>query len=221
MILFGDRARFALGFQLVPDPDQGSPPLRRVSWGKLQIWVSGRNLTAGISSNQDVVDCAELPLAPIVSWIAENWDPMLHETRLPLPSHSHGSAAWCVDCLISLPDEDAELDRLLDARAEWRNRHAIGSSLPEFRLPDLHLRRVNTGIELSWDDREWRSVPNGISLLEPSGTVILPANEVAQVLYNWSTAIASALQEFPESIGFAREMLNRLGGRLLTPSTLN
>ena len=220
MKLFGDRARFALGFQLVPDPDQGSPPLRRVSWGKLQIWVSGRNLTAGISSHQTVVECAEVPLAPIVEWIADNWDPMLHETRLPLPSQSHGSAAWCVDCLVSLPEEDEKLDKLLDDRAQWRKRHAIGSSLPDFRLPDLHLRRVNSGIELSWDDREWRSVPNGISLLESSGTVIVPANEVAQVLYDWSTSTARELQEFPESAQFAESMLARLKSHLTTPSTL-
>jgi hypothetical protein len=221
MSLFGNRARFALGFKLISDPDQGSTPLRRVSWGQLEIWVSGRNLTAGISRDGAVANYAEVPLAPIVAWIAENWDPMLHETRLPLPSHSHGSAAWCVDCLISPPEEDAELDRLLDDRAEWRDRHAIGSSLPDFRLPDLHLRRVNSGIELSWDDREWRSVPNGISLMEPSGTVIVPANEVAQVLYDWSRATAIELEAFPESAEFAREMLNLLGGQLLTPSILN
>ena len=87
--------------------------------------------------------------------------------------------------------------------------------------PDLHLRRVNSGIELSWDDREWRSVPNGISLMEPSGTVIVPANEVAQVLYDWSRATAIELEAFPESAEFAREMLNLLGGQLLTPSILN
>lgn len=220
MRLFGNRARFALGFSLIPDPDQGSTPLRRVSWGQLEIWVAGRNLTSGISRDGAVANCAEVPLAPIVAWIAKNWDPMLHETRLPLPSHSHGSAAWCVDCLISLPEEDAELDRLLDARAEWRHRHAIGSSLPDFRLPDLHLRRVNSGIELSWDDREWRSIPNGISLLEPSGTVILPANEVAEVLYEWSIATASELEAFPESAEFAQEMHNLLGAQLLTPSRL-
>ena len=220
MNLFGDIARFALGFNLIPAPDQGSTPLRRVSWGQLQVWVAGRNLTAGISRDRAVVNCAEVPLAPIVAWIAENWDPMLHETRLPLPSESHGSAAWCVDCLISLPEEDAELDRLLDDRAQWRNRHAIGSSLPDFRLPDLQLRRVNSGIELSWDDREWRSVPNGISLLESSGTVIIPANEVAQVLYEWSIATARKLQEFPESAEFAESMLRLLESHLTTPSTL-
>lgn len=220
MKLFGDRARFALGFQLIPDPDQASPPLRRVSWGKLQIWVAGRNLTEGISSNQEVVDCAEVPLAPIVAWIANNWDPMLHETRLPLPSRSQGSAAWCVDCLISLPEEDEKLDRLLNDRAEWRNRHAIGSSLPDFRLPDLHLRRVNSGIELSWDDREWRTIPNGISLSEPAGTVVVPAIEVANVLHELSTAIASELQAFPESAEFAQDMLKLLESHLSTPSTL-
>ena len=167
MRLFGERARFALGFQLIPDPDQGSPPLRRVSWGKLQIWVSRRNLTAGISDDHAVVDCAEVPLAPIVAWMVANWDPMLHETRLPLPAKSAGSAAWCLDCLISLPDDDFELDKLLDARAEWRNRHSMGSSLPDFRVPDLHLRRVNSGIELSWDDREWRNVPNSKPRAQP------------------------------------------------------
>jgi hypothetical protein len=56
MKLCGERARFAIGFQLIPDPDQGSPPLRRVSWGKLQIWVASRNLTAGISRDQAIVD---------------------------------------------------------------------------------------------------------------------------------------------------------------------
>jgi hypothetical protein len=220
MRLFGERARFALGFQLIPDPDQGSPPLRRVSWGKLQIWVSGRNLTAGISDDHAVVDCAEVPLAPIVAWMVANWDPMLHETRLPLPAKSAGSAAWCLDCLISLPDDDFELDKLLDARAEWRNRHFMGSSLPDFRVPDLHLRRVNSGIELSWDDREWRSVPNSISLQETSGSAILPAIEVAQVLFDWAFSVANELQSFPESAEFAQEMLSLLQSHRTAPSAL-
>ena len=220
MRLFGDRARFALGFQLIPDPDQGSPPLRRVSWGKLQIWVSGRNLTAGISDDHAVVDCAEVPLAPIVAWMVANWDPMLHETRLPLPAKSAGSAAWCLDCLISLPDDDSELDKLLDARAEWRNRHSMGSSLPDFRVPDLHLRRVNSGIELSWDDREWRSVPNSISLQETSGSAILPTIEVAQVLFDWAMSVASELEAFPESAEFAHEILQLLESHLTKPSAL-
>jgi Zn-dependent peptidase ImmA (M78 family) len=221
MRLFGDRARFALGFQLITDPDQGSPPLRRVSWGQLQIWVTGRNLTAGISPNQSVVDCAEVPLAPLVAWIARNWDPMLHETRLPLQSKSLGSAAWCVDCLISLPDDDSELDRLLKARAEWRSRHGMGSCLPDFRIPDLHLRRVNSGIEISWDDREWRSIPTGISLQETSGIAILPAQVVAQVLFDWAQSVAQELQAFPESAGFAQEMLVLLEGHRTARSALS
>jgi Zn-dependent peptidase ImmA (M78 family) len=221
MRIFGDKARFALGFQLITDPDQGSPPLRRVSWGQLQIWVAGRNLTAGISPNQSVVDCAEVPLAPLVAWIAKNWDPMLHETRLPLPSKSLGSAAWCVDCLISLPDDDSELDKLLDARASWRSRHGLGSSLPDFRIPDLHLRRVNAGIELSWDDRAWRSVPDGMRLQEASGTVILPAEEVANILCDWASGVANALRLFPESAEFVEEMQTLLANHRTAGSALS
>jgi Zn-dependent peptidase ImmA (M78 family) len=221
MIYFGDRAKFAIGFQLIPDPDQGSSPLRRLSWGKLQIWIASCNLTAGISRDQAIVDCAEVPLAPLVEWIAKNWDPMLHETRLPLPSKSIGSAAWCVDCLRSLPDDDSELDKLLDARAEWRSRHGMGSCLPDFRIPDIHLRRVNSGIELSWDDREWRSVPNGISLQETSGTAILPAQDVADVLFDWAQSVAQELQPFTESETFALEMLALLDGHRTGRSALS
>jgi len=220
MNLFGDRARFALGYQLIPDPDQACQPLRRVSWGKLQIWVAGRNLTEGISSNQDVVNCAEVPLAPIVAWIAEKWDPMLHESRLPRQSKSPDAASWCFDCFVSLPDDDSKLDQLLDARAGWRARHAMGYSLPDFRLPDLHLRRVNSGIELSWNDREWRSVANSINLQEPSGSAILPATEVAQVLFDWAISLSRELQSIPESADFAHEMNRLLQGHRTAPSAL-
>jgi Zn-dependent peptidase ImmA (M78 family) len=192
-----------------------------VSWGQLQIWVTGRNLTAGISPNQSIVNCAEVPLAPLLAWIAKNWDPMLHETRLPLPSKSLGSAAWCVDCLISLPDEDSELDKLLDARASWKSRHGMGSSLPDFRIPDLHLRRVNAGIELSWDDRAWRSVPHGMRLQEASGTVILPAEEVANILFDWASGVANALRPFPESAAFADEMHTLLENHRTVRSALS
>jgi Zn-dependent peptidase ImmA (M78 family) len=146
---------------------------------------------------------------------------MLHETRLPLRSKSIGSAAWCVDCLGALPDDDSELDKLLDARAEWRSRHGMGSSLPDFRIPDLHLRRVNAGLELSWDDRAWRSVPNGMRLQEASGTVIFSAEEVANILFDWASAVAHSLMSFPESVAFADEMHTLLKAHRTARSALS
>jgi hypothetical protein len=210
MKLFGDRTKFALGFQLIPDPDQGSSLLRRVSWGRFQIWVSGRNLTVGNGSNQTIVECAEVPLVPLVWWVVNNWEHILYETELPFNNEDSSSASWCVDCLDSLPDDDSELDKLLNARLEWRNRHCMGSSLPDFRLPNLHLRCVNTGIELSWDDREWSNVSSGINLHEISGTAVFPVQDIASVLFDWASSIAYELRLVPESIEFANEMFSLL-----------
>lgn len=76
-----------------------------------------------------------------------------------------------------------ELESLLrDRDAYWR-RHGLGSALTAFRIPDLHLRRRGEAIELSWDDREWRSVPTGITLAERPGFALMPALEVAELLF--------------------------------------
>ncbi|MFN7899219.1 MAG: hypothetical protein ACK5N0_06065 [Synechococcaceae cyanobacterium] len=196
MKLFGGSASFALGFQFIADPYQRRPPLRRVSWGQLQILVSGRILTAGISSDQAFVNCAEIPWAAIVEWMVGNWDLMLQETRLPLPSKSAGSAAWCGDWFRSLPDDDSELDKFwtLARNGEvgmgW---DGMGSCLPDLRIPDLHLRSVRPGIELSWKDCEFRGAPNGISLHEISGIVALPAQDVADVLFDRAQLAAQEL----------------------------
>ena len=42
--LFGDRTRFAVAFAFSPDPEGTEP-----TWGRLQLWVASRNLTAGLT----------------------------------------------------------------------------------------------------------------------------------------------------------------------------
>lgn len=205
----GDPARFALGFELRADPDAGGDPAEHASWGALQVWIAGRNLTAGRAQGVSL-DVAEVPLLPVVRWLVDQWDPLLHEERLPRPSYLGSAASWRMDCLAWLPGGDDDLDQLLHDRDAWWRRHGLGAALPEYRVPDLHIRRMGTKAELSWDDREWRTVPRGMQLIEAPGAVALPLDEVARTLFEWSTAVLTELHEAPPARSIALALQRRL-----------
>jgi hypothetical protein len=111
MRTIGDVTRFALAFELRADPDAGGAPAERASWGAFQVWVGGRNLTAGRADGASV-DVAEVPLLPIVRWLVQTWDPLLHEERLPRPGFLSSAASWRMDSLASVPEDDGELYNL-------------------------------------------------------------------------------------------------------------
>jgi Zn-dependent peptidase ImmA (M78 family) len=193
MKTIGDIAQLALAFELRTDPDTGGDPAERASWGAFQVWVGGRNLTAGRADGASV-DSAEVPLLPIVRWLARAWNPLLHEERLPRPGYLGSAASWRMDSLASLIDSESELDLLLEERDAWWHRHGLGSALPEYRVPDVHIRRMGADAEISWDDREWRTVPRGMRLIESPGAVVMALEAVAQVLFDWSLAVLAALE---------------------------
>jgi hypothetical protein len=175
--VFGDRKRFAIGVELDPTPSFGEP-----SWGYLQIWVGGQNLTSGLTSEGEELSVAEVPLLPVVRWLIEHWDGLLHEERLPVETDASNAAAWRVDSMLELPPGDKQLEELLECRERYWAEHGMGSSLPGFRIPDLHIRRIGNELELSWDDREWRTVSPGIQLSERRGVAIVPAQETVAAL---------------------------------------
>jgi Zn-dependent peptidase ImmA (M78 family) len=209
MRTIGQEARFALAFELRSDPDEGGDPAERASWGAFQVWVAGRNLTAGRAEGVSL-DAAEIPLLPVVRWLVNEWDPLLHEERLPRPDYLGPAASWRMDALESMPEREDELDRLLDDRDAWWHRHGLGSALPEYRVPDVHIRRMGTNAEISWDDREWRTVPRGVRIVESPGAALLPIQEVAHVLFDWSSAVLAELQEAPAACPVALDLQRRL-----------
>lgn len=189
----GDPERFAIAFELTDDPDDGGMAPVRASWGRLCIWVAGRNLTLGRTADGESIDAAEVPLLPVVGWLAEHWDPLLHEERLPRPTSALSAAAWRCDVLSKLPYASDGLDTLLRDRESWWSRHSFGAALPDFRVPDLHIRRYGARVEVSWDDREWRGVPSGVVLAQRPGRALLPAEDVAGVLHAWAQAVLDAM----------------------------
>lgn len=208
MKTIGDIARFALAYELRADPDAGGDPAERASWGALQVWVGGRNLTIGRVDGASV-DAAEVPLLPIVRWLSTAWNPLLHEERLPRPGYLGSAASWRMDGLASLTDGD-ELDRLLEDRDAWWRRHGLGAALPEYRIPDVHIRRLGKSAEISWDDREWRTVPRGVRLVESPGAVVMEIEAVARVLFDWSIAVLDELEPATEAQPVVVELRRRL-----------
>jgi Zn-dependent peptidase ImmA (M78 family) len=189
LALIGDRARFALGFALATEPSVGEP-----SWSRFELWACGRNLTAGITADGDDRAVAELPLLPIIRWFVEHWDPLLHEERLPVETDADTAARWRVESMLDLPSDDRELEKLLALREQHWQDHGLGAALPGFRVPDLHLRRFGNDLELSWDDREWRSVSPGLQLSERAGAAIFPAAEIVGVLEAFVERSLTALE---------------------------
>jgi len=210
---YGSEHRFALSFSLTEDPDQDGEPAKRASWAKLRIWADGRNLTAGLSRTGAYLTEAECPLLPIVEWLLGSWDYLLHEERFPYALPAASSAEWYLASLKELPSSDEELDALLEARRAWWGHHGLGAALPDYRIPDVHFRRSGERIEISWDDREWRSVPSGISLIEPRGALFAPISEVVPVLTSWCRGVLTAVAE---KLGAdpARAAVEALLGRL-------
>lgn len=192
---YGSKPRFALSFTLAEDPDDKGEPAKQASWAELQIWAGGRNLTAGLSPSGTYLTEAACPLLPIVEWLIGSWDHLLHEERFPYALPAASSAEWYLASLKGLPSSEEELDALLEARRAWWMHHGLGAALPDYRIPDVHFRRSGEKIELSWDDREWRSVPSGISLVEPRGALFVPISEVVSVLTSWCHGVLTAVAE--------------------------
>ncbi|MCK5687628.1 hypothetical protein KAI87_00090, partial [Myxococcota bacterium] len=212
---FGESRRFALGFRLSKDPDSGvtiedRQLIERLSWGEVQIWVGDRNLTLGRFADGDTTHSAQVPLFPIIEWLVNNWNPLLNEEALPRKSESVSAAEWKRASTQNLFGDSTEIDELLSDRELWWQRHSFGAALPGFRVPDFHIRRKGDQAELSWDDSDWRSIEGGVSLMEQPGSLLLPIDEVAKTLFEFSNGVLKAIHGLASQESIESESLSKL-----------
>lgn len=193
----GQTAKFAVRMSLHEDPHpvQGSDDDTSASWGAIQIWLDGVNICASTDQGESLAS-AHWYLLPILEWFVEQWDPLLHEERLPLErfvTAADFSASPNVDF-----DTDDYWERE-EQRFAWSERHGIRSAADGGLLPDLKIRRLRDEIEFSWsrtpiagaDEVEWQA-PAGISFADP--------NDVAEVLFEVIDSCSAQLLSIrPES----------------------
>src|SRR5580704_9781259 len=76
------RLQFEIGFEADPDKGRGASREECASWGWFTITVDGINLCQHIANSQ-IADRVHWYLLPFLEWFVENWDSLLHETKLP------------------------------------------------------------------------------------------------------------------------------------------
>jgi Zn-dependent peptidase ImmA (M78 family) len=188
---------FAVRLSFIPDPDHGAAiePEESASWGGLQLWVKGKNLCTYVDQGE-LLQSVHWYMLPFLEWVADSWNPLLHEERLP----NRNIADTAVESLTmtrNAPALAAEADVFEWEQGwyEWRARHALQAARAGGLFPNVVLRRLRDYIEISWDDEHAAGTPVGFRFNLAVGSELLDPKLVAQPLYDLTLAAVGHLLE--------------------------
>jgi Zn-dependent peptidase ImmA (M78 family) len=199
----GDTSTFAIkvAFHADPDGGRGADIDTAASWGAFQLWVDGVNLCTHVDQGE-TLQSAHWYLLPILEWLAESWDPLLHEERLPSSSSRFETAA---DLAAAVPSflftgDAASIGLANDERRfEWELRHSIRAAREGGILPDVRLRRFRDALEVSWNNTPLAGAA-GAEFVATQGRSLQEPGQVAGALHEVLHASATWLQtQRPES----------------------
>ena len=187
--LAGDTSVFALKLAFTSDPDEGRgiDPETGASWGSFQIWVRGRNLCAHREAGERI-DSVHWYLLALLEWFALNWDPLLHEERLP--AKNAGDTAWESLWATRFPPPAVEGDAHKASAWEsawqaWWSRHALLAAREGGLFPDVVFRRLRDRVEVSWGSTRSAGMPDHYQFTESErGCALLLPSAVAEPLHD-------------------------------------
>jgi Zn-dependent peptidase ImmA (M78 family) len=208
----GDRDRIAvrIAFESDPDKGRGASKDESVSWGSLQLWVEGKNLCQ-YQYGQQVHQEVKWYLLPILEWLVEQWNPILHEERFPGTTRYADARSGYENAVIPrLAIFDENTGRLQEAWEEWWGRHALHSQRDGGILPDLFIRRWRDSVEFSWGNSAVPGTPKDFSFLCPPSMARISVAEVAKVLYAAVERASSYLVTTHEQSQRPRNLKNAL-----------
>ena len=196
--LAGNTGRFAIRMAFAADPDDGEgiDGATGLSWGCFQLWVEGRNLCAHMEQGERV-DSVHWYLLPLLEWFAENWNPLLHEERLPVKNR--GSTAWrsLEDTKVPPPALWVDEERAFEWSRVWQDwwqRHCLRSCREGGLFPEVVFRRHRDTVEVSWGPVRNAGTPHHFHFMECStGVARLQPREVAEPLHDMLTAACEHL----------------------------
>lgn len=198
--LAGDTSEFALKLSIARDPHGGVGELPEVSasWGSFELWVGGVNLSTH-SDGGVMVQSSHWYLLPLLEWLAEHWDALLHEERLPATVTASDAAG------VSAPwSEMAGFDRAVEAHVvedfEWRQRHSLRSARAGGLFPGVFFRRSRQLVEVSWQDSPLAGATD-VRYAAPAGRMLADPELVAEVIHAVCSEAAQWLAaRFPDNI---------------------
>lgn len=183
----GDSSKFAFKVSFQNDPDNGefTDSDTALTWGSFQLWVAGKNLCAHFEES-DHIDSVNWYLLPLLEWLVQNWNPLLHEERLPNTNTEDN--AWALlkksrFAPASIEDND-QLSHKWESNWEtWWHRHCIRTCRDGGLFPDVVFRRWRDEIEISWGLSSLVGMPTHYSFISEQGTSRVSPQLVAQPLY--------------------------------------
>jgi Zn-dependent peptidase ImmA (M78 family) len=199
----GDPAAFAFRLAFLPNPDGADDRADddvRESWGSFIIWTRGENLCAHAEQGE-VVDSAHWYMLPLMEWLVRNWDPLLHEERLPL-RNAGVSAAESLSQTRMPPVSLKQVDDFawLDTWSDWWARHSVRSAREGGLFPDLYLRRYRDTLEVSTGAEPLPGIPAECTFLAPNRTYYADLPNAAEAMCQVLAAATQELQRrLPQS----------------------
>jgi Zn-dependent peptidase ImmA (M78 family) len=205
--LAGDTASFAIkiSFQADPDEGRGSDAETAASWGSLQVWVDGVNLCAHVDQGE-TLQGAHWYLLPTLEWIAQNWDPLFHEERLPRRHATSAANAASEAALVGFMNPAGSEVEALDEeqRYVWQRRHSLRTGRDGGVLPNVFFRRSRDRFEVSWTASTVAGAED-VSFLAAEGASVVDLVLASSALYAVVTeAVGWLRQECPASTRLAR-----------------
>jgi Zn-dependent peptidase ImmA (M78 family) len=222
--LAGDTSRFAVALSLHPDPDDGAgaTPEEATSWGALQLWVEGKNLTLHTIDGQSG-DAVQWYLLPFLEWLAGSWNPLLHEERPPGEPQADDAVHDLRATRYAPPTfDDRDALRWEQGWYDWWRRHALPAAREGGLFPNVVFRHWRDAVEVSWDS-ETMAGADGLQFAVPYGRARLRPTDVAEPLYAVAIDAAQELRErLPASkrIGQLVRSLEKVSDAALSPERL-
>lgn len=199
----GDPTAFAFRLAFLPNPngaDDRSTDDQRESWGSFTIWAGGENLCAHIEQGEEL-QAAHWYMLPLMEWLADNWDPLLHEERLPLRNVGASAAESLVKTRFP-PVALKEIDDFewLDSWSEWWSRHSVRAAREGGFFPDIYLRRYRDRLEISTGADPLPGIPSEFRFLAPNRSYQAELTSSAEAIYQVLSAATQELRRrLPDS----------------------
>ena len=189
---FGSRETLAVALRLYEDSHSDiADPDVAATWGELSIWIGGRNVCEHRSASGEH-DAILWHFLEMLEWLATNWDPVLHEERLPDRNEGIDAAQG-----MRLIARRLRFDDDLDGFARWQRwweRHCLCAARGGGLFPSLYLRRRRGEIELSWDSRRLDYAPAGFGFLAEAGHEYIAPADAETALWGLLDGATSVLQ---------------------------
>ena len=200
--LSGDTSAFAfkMAFHRDPDSDAFSSPELSLSWGSFEVWAGGVNLCAHLEEGE-AVDACHWHLLPLLEWLAESWDFLFHEERLP--ARNRGPDAWSSLYQTRFPPPSLDVHATEKWETDWHawwSRHCLLAGREGGAFPNMIFRRWRHLIEVSWGPGPVPGAPEGFGFLSRSGYYRGEPEAVAEPIYDVMRQATDYLRDqIPES----------------------